>query len=74
MNAVVPEKPNVLRPKQKRKLLRDVNFINQKRCGKIKGQTCADGSTKRGYIPREDASSPTISLEALMATLLVEEY
>ena len=40
----------------------------------MKGRTCADGSTQRGFIPREDALSSTISLEALMATLVVGAY
>ena len=45
MNVLVPEKPHVLTPKQKRKLLRAVNLIKEKQCGKIIGQTCIDGST-----------------------------
>ena len=40
----------------------------------MKGRTCADGSGQRKYIPREDAASPTLSLESLMAILLINAY
>ena len=74
MNVVVPENPDMITTRQHRKLLRAVNLIKEKRFGKIKGRTCADGSTQMGYIPRENASTPTISLEALMETLVIDAY
>ena len=36
--------PDLLTFKQKRTALRAVNLIKIKRCGKVKGRTCADGS------------------------------
>ena len=74
VNVVVPENPDALTPRHKRKSIRSVNPIKEKRCGKINGPTCASGSTQKGYIPREDASSPTISLEVIMDTLAVDKY
>ena len=62
MNVVGTETPEVLTPKKKRKSLRDTNLIKEKLCGKIKGQAYSDGSIQMGYIPREDASPPTIYL------------
>ena len=56
INVVGPGKTDVLTPGQKWKSLRAVNLIKEKLCGKIKGKTCADVSTHRGYIPREEAS------------------
>ena len=53
LNVVVPENLDVLTPEQKRKSLRAVNLVKEKGFGKIKGRTCDDGSTHRGYIPRE---------------------
>ena len=50
-----------------------MNLIKEKRCSKIKGRTC-DGVSTKGYILREDASSPTISLEAIITTLVVDAY
>ena len=51
-----------------------MNLINEKRCGKIKGQTYANCNTQRGYIHRKDPSSPIISLETLMKNLVVDAY
>ena len=64
--------PATLTPEQKRKALRAVNLIKEKRCGIIKGRTCADGSSQRAYIPREEATSPTVSMESLIATLIID--
>ena len=66
--------PDLLTPEQKRNALRAVNLIKIKRCGKVKGRTCANGSPQRKYIPREEATSPTLSMEALMGLLLINAY
>ena len=66
--------PDSLSHDQKRRALRAVNLIKLKRCGKMKGRTCADGSTERSYVPREEASSPTLSFEALMGILLINAF
>ncbi len=66
--------PENLTHEQKRNALRAVNLIKIKRDGKVKGRACADGSTQRQYVPRDEASSPTLSLEALMALLLINAY
>ena len=66
--------PTTLSSEQKKKSLRAINLIKEKRCGKIKGRTCADGSSHRNYVPREEAASPTLSLEALMALLLINSH
>ena len=41
---------------------------------KNKGRTCADGFIKSGHISSKDASPPTIYLEALMPTLVMDVY
>ena len=66
--------PDLLTPEQKRNALRAINLIKVKCDGKVKGRTCADGSSQRKYVPREEASSPTISLESIMAILLINAY
>ena len=66
--------PENLTHEEKRNALRAVNLIKIKRDGKVKGRACADGSTQRQNVPRDEASSPTLSLEALMALLLINAY
>ena len=48
--------PKSLTAEQKRKALRSINLIKIKRDGKVKGRTCADGSSQGKYVPREEAS------------------
>ncbi|GFH61250.1 hypothetical protein CTEN210_17726 [Chaetoceros tenuissimus] len=54
----------------KRKALRAVNLIKKKRCGTIKGRTCTNGAPHRKFVPREEASSPTLRIESLMGLIL----
>ena len=55
----------------KRNLTKD---LKRKRCGKLKGRTCANGAPQRKYIPREQASSPTLRVESLMALILINAF
>ena len=65
--------PNTLTREEKRRALEAVNLIKKKRCGKIKGRTCANGSKQKRYLKHgETISSPTVSLEAIIGTLLID--
>ena len=56
------------------RLLGAVNPIKEKRCDKIKRRKCANGSRQRTYIPREEATSPTIALEALFVSFFNDAH
>ena len=43
-------------------------FLKQKRCGQIKGRGCADSRKQRVWTNKEDATSPTVSTEAVLLT------
>ena len=60
--------------KQKRMALRAIHLIKEKRCGKLKGRTVADGSAQRDLYTKDETASPTISNDALMLTLLVDAW
>jgi hypothetical protein len=66
--------PDELTVQHKRDALRAVNLINEKRCGRVKGRTCADGSKQKAYIPPEEATSPTVSMEALTTSLVIDAH
>jgi hypothetical protein len=66
--------PDALTSSQKKGALRAVNLIKEKRCGRLKGRACADGSKQKSYIPREEATSPTVSMEALTASLVIDAH
>ena len=38
----------------------------------IKGRTVANGSKQRAYLNKEDMASPTVSIEALLLTLITD--
>ena len=41
-------------------------FLKRKQSGKMKGRGCTDGRPQQEYITKEESSSPTVSLYALM--------
>ena len=71
LNVIGPLTPENLSNDQKRRALRAVNLIKLKRCGKVKGRLCANGAPHRKFIPREEAKSPTVSLDGLFGVALI---
>ena len=69
---IVPSDAARLTKKQKKDALAYLMFLKKKRCGKIKGRGCADGRKQRIYTAKEEASSPTVSVEALMLTCAID--
>ena len=56
----------------KKKSLRAIDLIKIKRSGKVKGRTLADGSKQRGYISKDNTTSPAAHLDSLIATLVID--
>ena len=69
-----PQDATTMSLQEKYRALRVINIIKEKRCGKINGSTCAYGIFQRTNIPWEEATSPTIALEALFASLLIDAH
>jgi hypothetical protein len=46
--------------------------VKEKRCGRIKGRTVADGRPQQQLYTKEETSSPTVSTDALMLSLLID--
>jgi hypothetical protein len=57
---------------QKRGALRALNVIKEKRCGKIKGRTVANGRGQRNLYTKEETSSPTVSTDALLISTIID--
>ena len=66
--------PDRLKNRKKGGALRATNLIKEKIYGKLKGGMCSYGMPQRCYIPKEDASSPTISLEDLLTSIILESH
>jgi len=47
-------------------------FLKVKRCGTIKARGCSDGQPHRTYTYKEDTTSPTVSIEAMMLSCAID--
>ena len=67
--------PDILSAEDKAKALNAVNLIKQKRDETFKGTTCADGSNQKIYLGNDESVTlPTVSLESLFTTLVIDAY
>ena len=67
-----PKKVSELSEEEKKKVLESLIFIKEKRDGTLKGRTCANGRKQCGHVKKEDAASPTVSLETVLLTCVME--
>lgn len=72
MSTFKPRKAEDLTRAQKRAALRAINLIKRKRCGKLKGRTVANGKQQRGKYDKSRTASPTVTLEGLLMTCMIE--
>jgi hypothetical protein len=72
MGAVRMLKPAKVYRKIRFEALNYLMFLKRKRCGKIKARGCADGRPQREYISKDESSSPTVSIYALMTSCLID--
>jgi hypothetical protein len=57
---------------ERTRALESIIFLVEKRDGKVKARHCANGSTQRNYIQREDVSSPTLCTDSVLITAVIE--
>jgi hypothetical protein len=67
-----PKNAATLTQDEKRAALQYLMFLKQKRNGTIKGRGCADGRKQRDYTTKEEASSPTVAVEALLLSCVID--
>ena len=65
-------KYNDLTKEQKRRALRAINLIKEKRNGVLKGRTVADGRAQIDYVPKEEATSPALGHETYIVTAVID--
>lgn len=66
-----PTPPKTLNQKQRRNALQYLMFLKRKRDGRVKGRGCSDGRGQRANAVKGEASSPTISIEAVFLILTI---
>jgi hypothetical protein len=72
LHAYKPLYPKKLTYKQKRNALRSINLIKEKRDGRLKGRTVADGRPQILLYQKADVTSPTVYSDALLMSLLID--
>jgi hypothetical protein len=71
-NVFEPLDASTLTASQKREALRTANLIKEKRSGKSKRRTCADGWSQRSKYTKEETTTPMVSTDALMISLMID--
>jgi hypothetical protein len=57
---------------QKKQVLESHVFLKLKRDGTIKARTVEGGNRQRGFISKEDATSPTVATESVLLTAVID--
>lgn len=57
---------------ERKRAMESLIFLVEKRDGRIKARTCANGSTQRSYISKDEAASPTAATQAVLLTSIIE--
>eukprot|EP00957_Ditylum_brightwellii_P130058 9919986-Ditylum_brightwellii.AAC.1 len=66
-----PKKENKLTQEETNASFQYLMSLNKKHCGRIKGCRCAGGRKQRLYTPKDNASAPTVAMETLMLSCLI---
>ncbi|MGC8561563.1 MAG: hypothetical protein ACP5O1_12985, partial [Phycisphaerae bacterium] len=71
-NCFTPIDVTKLSADEKRKTMEALMFLTEKRDKSIKGRMVYNGKPTREWLSREDAASPTVALESIMLTEIVD--
>jgi hypothetical protein len=56
---------------KRKRAMESLIFLVEKRDGRVKARTCANGSTQHAYMERDDAASPTAMTESILITATI---
>jgi len=70
--AITPIQRSDMTTEERKKALRYLMFLKEKRDRTIKARGCADGQPQVQYTRKEEVSSPTVSLEAMMLLCAID--
>eukprot|EP00980_Cylindrotheca_fusiformis_P010264 scaffold2279_cov88-Cylindrotheca_fusiformis.AAC.1 len=74
-NCFEPVSVKDMKPSEKRKAMEALMFLTEKRDGTIKGRMVYNGKpATRDWLSREDAASPTASLESVFLTATIDAH
>jgi hypothetical protein len=67
-----PIKADELTKNERHNVLPSLMFLKRKQTGVIKGRGCADGRKQRIYYSKDDASSPSVAIESVILTCVID--
>ena len=70
--AITPIQESDLTMYKRKKALRYLMFLKEKHDSTLKAWGCAEGRLQREYTTKEEVSSPTVSLEAMMLSCSID--
>ena len=71
-NSFIPVLPKDISPEKRKRVLESLMLITEKDNGEVKGRNCANGSTQRQHIKKEETASPTVKLESIFLTAVID--
>ena len=71
-DVIEPKSANMLTNEDKKKVLHYLIFLKKKRCGRMKARGCADGRKRRIYKIEEEISAPTVAIESLFLSSVID--
>ena len=69
-----PLDPSKLTRAQRKSALRAINLIKEKRCGRLKGRTVADGRSQKSLYDKSETASPTVATDPLMVSIIIDAF
>jgi Reverse transcriptase (RNA-dependent DNA polymerase) len=70
--AFTPVDITTLPQQEKQRALESLIFLVEKREGRFKARTCANGSPQQVYTLKEETASPTVMMESILLTATIE--
>jgi hypothetical protein len=67
-----PQHARDLSDDNEKKALSSLIFLRQKKNGAVKGRSCANGNPQREHIAKEEAAAPTVALESVFLTSMID--
>jgi hypothetical protein len=61
-----------LSQRERRRAMESLLFLVEKRDGRLKARNCANGSTQRDFMYKEDTASPTVLTESILLTCIID--
>ena len=70
--AFAPIYVNELSQRERHRAMESLLFLVEKRDGRLKARNCANGSTQREFMGKEESTSPTVLTESILLTCIID--